>query len=60
MNCIGTKKGEKERLLSISEEGKEKEQDQENIKKTSFRLSTKQGLFIFYSNFTSFLPMRKG
>ena len=36
MNYMGTKEGEKERLLSISEEGKEKEQDQKNTKKTSF------------------------
>ena len=46
-------------FISFFEEGKEEGQDQKNTKKTSFRLSTKQGLFIFYSIFTSFLPMRK-
>ena len=46
-------------FISFFEEGKEKGQDQKNTKKTSFRLSTKQGLFIFYSIFTSFLSMRK-
>lgn len=46
-------------FISFFEGGKEKEQDLKNTKKTSFRLSTKQGLFIFYSISTSFLPMRK-
>ena len=46
-------------FISFFEEGKEEGQDQKNTKKTSFRLSTKQGLFIFYSISTSFLPMRK-
>ena len=46
-------------FISFFEEGKEEGQDLKNTKKTSFRLSTKQGLFIFYSIFTSFLPMRK-
>ena len=36
-------------FISFFEEGKEEGQDQKNTKKTSFRLSTKQGLFIFYS-----------
>ena len=35
-------------FISFFEEGKEEGQDQQNTKKTSFRLSTKQGLFIFF------------
>ena len=46
-------------FISFFEEGKEEGQDLKNTKKTSFRLSTKQGLFIFYSISTSFLPLRK-
>ena len=47
-------------FISFFEEGKEEGQDQKNTKKTSFRLSTKQGLFIFYSILTSFLSQGKG
>ena len=37
-------------FISFFEEGKEEGQDQKNTKKTSFRLSTKQGLFVFTSH----------
>ena len=56
MNRKDIKEEEKERFRSVLEEGK---QDRENTKKTSFRLSTKQGLFIFYSILTSPLSSQR-
>ena len=43
-------------FISFFEEGKEEGQDQKNTKKTSFRLSTKQGLFIFIPFSLLFYP----